>query len=399
MERCYLERLSLERKDEILAFLDECHEDNPEVHGSGGMDRIYRGWTFENALERCLNFENPEYAAQTDWCPGKTRLLVRERDRRIVGVINIRWNLTERARQFAGHIGYETRPSERRQGYAKLMLYLGLKEERRLGEKQVIVGCNADNEASAKTILALGGVWERREEDPFDDGPADYYVIDVDDALATFAPVYEPFVGSPMERIALERPSLERKDEILAFLREVAEAGQEFHGIGGLDRALGDMSFEEALEHCRRLETEGLSKESWRLKSRTLLMVRERDRRIIGNLAVRWDLSEMARRHIGHVGCGLRPSEQGKGYGKLGLYLGLKELQKLGERKAILGCATTNIPSAKTIQAMGGVWVWQEYWEAHDEHDDYYAIDVDEALATFAPAYEPFVAENPGGNE
>ena len=48
---------------------------------------------------------------------------------------------------------------------------------------------------------------------------------------------------------------------------------------------------------------------------------------------------------------------------------------------------------------MGGVWVWQEYWEAHDEHDDYYAIDVDEALATFAPAYEPFVAENPGGNE
>ncbi|MBQ3386129.1 MAG: hypothetical protein IJG53_02285, partial [Eggerthellaceae bacterium] len=150
-----------------------------------------------------------------------------------------------------------------------------------------------------------------------------------------------------------------------------------------------------ALEHCRRLETEGISADDWHMKSRTLFMVRERDRRIIGNLGVRWDLSEMARRHIGHVGCGLRPSEQHKGYGKLGLYLGLRELQKMGEPEAIVGCATTNVASAKTIRALGGVWVWQELWKAHNEWDDYYRIDVDEALAKFAPVYERFVGEPP----
>ena len=195
-----------------------------------------------------------------------------------------------------------------------------------------------------------------------------------------------------MERCYLERPSAERKEDILAFLRDITKAGQEFHGTGGLDRALGDMTFEEALERCRSLETDGISEGPWGLKNKTFLMVRERDRRIIGNLGVRWDMSEMARHHMGHLGCGLRPDQQGKGYGKLGLYLGLKELRKLGEPEAILGCATTNIASAKTIQAMGGVWVWREYWEAHDEWDDYYQIGVDEALAKFAPVYEPLIA-------
>ena len=160
MEPCYLERLSLERKEEILAFLAECHEDNPEVHGSGGMDRIYRGWTFEDALERCLNFESPEYAAKTDWCPGKTRLLVRERDRRIVGVINIRWNLTERARQFAGHIGYTICPSERRKGYASQLLRSALRLCHEMGVADILVCCAPDNEGSKRTILRCGGVLE-----------------------------------------------------------------------------------------------------------------------------------------------------------------------------------------------------------------------------------------------
>ncbi|MBQ3386393.1 MAG: GNAT family N-acetyltransferase [Eggerthellaceae bacterium] len=397
MERCYLERPSVARKDDIREYLNEIVEAGQHIHGTGGLDRIFKGWTFEDALARCLGMENPEYAAKTNWCPGRTFFLVRERDRRIIGSINVRWSLTEQARQFAGHIGYGIRPSEQRQGYAKLMLYLGLKEALKAGEREIIVGCDTANVASAKTILALGGVWERSESGEDADETDDFYTIDVPAALAKFAPVYEPFVGLPLERIYLERPSLARKDDILAFMGEIVAAGQEFHGIGGLDKALGDVPFEEALEHCRRLETEGIAADDWHLKSRTLFMVRERDGRIIGNLAVRWDLSETARRHIGHVGCGLRPDQQHQGYGKLGLYLGLRELQKMGEPEAIVGCATTNIASAKTIRALGGVWVWRELWEAHNEWDDYYRIGVDEALAKFADRYERFVAEQSVG--
>ena len=202
-----------------------------------------------------------------------------------------------------------------------------------------------------------------------------------------------------MERCYLELPSEARKDDILDFMRELADAGTEPHGTAGLEKVMQGASFEEALAACRAMAAEGVTREEWRFKNQAYLLVRERDRRIIGILGVRRDLSDLARRHIGHLGACLRPSEQRQGYGKLALYLGLREEAKLGEKEVIVGCATTNVPSAKTIRALGGEWVWQEYWEAHDEYDDFYRIDADEALARFAAVYGPYVAEAPGGGQ
>ena len=59
---------------------------------------------------------------------------------------------------FGGHIGYSVRPSQRRKGYATEMLRLVLEEARRLGLKQVLVTCDAANEASRRTIRTNGGV-------------------------------------------------------------------------------------------------------------------------------------------------------------------------------------------------------------------------------------------------
>ena len=95
MEKFYFEKPSIERKDEIIEYLDEFVKNNSDINGSGSLDNIYSGYTFEEALERCLNMENEEYAKSVGRCPGKTFLLIRENDNRIVGTINVRWNLTK----------------------------------------------------------------------------------------------------------------------------------------------------------------------------------------------------------------------------------------------------------------------------------------------------------------
>ena len=45
--------------------------------------------------------------------------MVRENDKRVVGMVNVRFNISkEKLSTWASHIGYGIRPSERRKGYA-----------------------------------------------------------------------------------------------------------------------------------------------------------------------------------------------------------------------------------------------------------------------------------------
>ena len=195
METFYLERPSLARKADIVDFLDEFVAYGSQIHGAGSLDKIYEGYSFEQALERCLSMEDAAYAKSVGRCPGKTFLLVRAQDRRIVGSINVRWELNEAMLQFGGHIGYSIRPTQRRKGYNKLNLYLGLKEAQKAGLDRVMIGCAADNLGSDRTIRALGGVLERQGVDPWDGELSNVYWIDVADSLAKNRSVYAPYVS------------------------------------------------------------------------------------------------------------------------------------------------------------------------------------------------------------
>ena len=168
MEKFYLERPSFERKDEIIEYINEFVEYNSEINGTGGLDKIIEGYTFEQALERCLSMEDENYAKKINRCQSKTFLLIRENDNRIVGTINVRWNLTEAMKRFGGNIGYGIRPTERRKGYNKINLYLGMQEAQKLGLDRVMLDCDVNNLGSDRTLKALGGVLERTEVDPED---------------------------------------------------------------------------------------------------------------------------------------------------------------------------------------------------------------------------------------
>lgn len=92
-----------------------------------------------------------------NWVPDSTYWLVDE-ENRILGVVNIRYSLSEYLFKSGGHIGYGVRPSERQKGYATKMLGLALEETKKLGINPVLVCCDAVNIASDKTIRNNGGV-------------------------------------------------------------------------------------------------------------------------------------------------------------------------------------------------------------------------------------------------
>ena len=148
---------SMEYKDRAIDYIREFHEYGSQVHGSGSLDRYLRESTYEAWLEkvrRDMDMAN----MPADRVPALTYFCVRESDARIVGMVNIRLASPDYIVTEAGHVGYSVRPTERRQGYATFMLNEAVKVCRMVGIRDVVVGCDAVNAASAGTIVKCGGV-------------------------------------------------------------------------------------------------------------------------------------------------------------------------------------------------------------------------------------------------
>ncbi|MBE6137984.1 MAG: GNAT family N-acetyltransferase [Erysipelotrichaceae bacterium] len=78
----------------------------------------------------------------------------------MVGAVNIRHYLNEKLLLNGGHIGDGILPGERGKGYGTMMISLALLECKKLGIDNVLMVCDKDNIASAKTIIKNGGILE-----------------------------------------------------------------------------------------------------------------------------------------------------------------------------------------------------------------------------------------------
>lgn len=117
--------------------------------------------TFVKALlDRSKGLDLPE-----GFVPDSTYWLMNEAGR-MLGAVNIRHELNETLLLFGGHIGYGIRPSERRKGYATQLLQMSLEKIKVLGVHRVLLTCDKDNVASAKTIVNNGGILENEIETP-----------------------------------------------------------------------------------------------------------------------------------------------------------------------------------------------------------------------------------------
>ncbi|MFE5207787.1 GNAT family N-acetyltransferase [Streptomyces sp. NPDC056600] len=90
----------------------------------------------------------------------------------VLGGIALRQGHDDHILQF-GHIGYGIRPSSRRRGLAGWALGRMLGEAWKLGMERVLLVCERDNLASARTIERIGGVFEGIRET--EDGPVRRY--------------------------------------------------------------------------------------------------------------------------------------------------------------------------------------------------------------------------------
>lgn len=190
MEKFFLEIPSINKKADIIDYLNELEKYKSDTNGCGMLEKIIDGYTFEDALESCLQCQYEDYAKSIGRLQSKTFLLIREKDNKLIGTINIRLNLDEKKHIFRGYIGYGIRPTERRKGYSKINLYLGLIEAKKIGLNKIFIVCEFNNIASNKTLKALGGKLKLSKIDPDDGILTNVYWFDINYSLKKYKEIY-----------------------------------------------------------------------------------------------------------------------------------------------------------------------------------------------------------------
>ena len=153
---------TMEYSEQIRAYRQEFLDSGDSMDGTGGLIQF-------NDPQEWIDFLNQHKDPKTvpeGRVPATQLIFVREEDRKIVGMIDIRHSLNEYLEKFGGHIGYSVAPGERRKGYATQMLKTALPICRELGIGKVLVTCIRGNEGSKRTILNNGGIYETTVFEP-----------------------------------------------------------------------------------------------------------------------------------------------------------------------------------------------------------------------------------------
>ena len=147
---------TIEYNQQIRAYRKEFLECGDSMDGTGALRRCENPQDWVNHSNSCKN----SHTVPQGLVPATQYMLVREEDRKIVGMLQIRHYFNPYLEKYGGHIGYSVAPSERRRGYAALMLKMALPKCRELGIEKVLITCISGNEGSKRTILKNGGIYE-----------------------------------------------------------------------------------------------------------------------------------------------------------------------------------------------------------------------------------------------
>jgi predicted acetyltransferase len=150
-------KLTKEYYNQLAEMIDEWKIDQAINHTNRSPWAIFKNdyHDFDNYLEK-LELKEPKDGK----VPDSVYFLLDEERNILLGAVNIRHYLNEYLSKYAGHIGDGIRPSERNKGYATMMIKLALVECKKLGIDKVLMVCDKDNIASAKTIIKNGGILE-----------------------------------------------------------------------------------------------------------------------------------------------------------------------------------------------------------------------------------------------
>ena len=144
----------------------------------------------------------------------------------------------------------------------------------------------------------------------------------------------------------LTRPCWDYKDSYIAAVYEYIEENLEPTWHPEILRA----RFDEFLKVMRQAETEPLAG----MVPATQYWLIVPGIGYVGDLSLRHCLNDSLRRYGGHIGYTIRPSQRGKGYGKLLCKLGIEAGRQRGIGDILITCDDDNLASRKIIEANGG---------------------------------------------
>ncbi len=150
-------KLSKNYYKQLQEMIDEWRIDQETNHTNHSPYAIFKNdyHDFDYYLE---HLEIKEETSEK--VPASVFFLLDEERNILLGAVNIRHYLNENLLKYAGHIGDGIRPSERGKGYGTKLIALALEECKKLGINKVLMVCNKENIASAKTIINNGGILE-----------------------------------------------------------------------------------------------------------------------------------------------------------------------------------------------------------------------------------------------
>lgn len=151
--RLRLVKLEDTYKKHLFEMLDEWYATGEKIVPYAIRKEDYHDWEkYKHSLE--------VKGTSLETVPDSTFFCLDESRDIFVGAVNIRHYLNDSLLLNGGHIGDGVRPSERRKGIATAMIGLALGKCRELGINRVLMVCDRENIASAKSIQNNGGILE-----------------------------------------------------------------------------------------------------------------------------------------------------------------------------------------------------------------------------------------------
>ncbi len=152
-----LVRPTLELKEKALEYRKEHFQHGEKIiYGSELFDKTE---SYEEWLSSVTRNADPKTVSE-NWVVTDTFFAIRECDKKIIGIIDLRHTLNEFLKDL-GNCGYSVCPSEREKGYATEMLYQLLQVAKEAEMKELHISVEKENTASVKVIQKNGGIYER----------------------------------------------------------------------------------------------------------------------------------------------------------------------------------------------------------------------------------------------
>lgn len=161
---------------QLLAYKKVFQSENEHIDGGSFLDAyddIEKWFMVIDQLNQGVDLPN-------GLVPSKTYMLLNEQDD-LIGLADLRFHIEKNQylRDISGHIGYSIHPKYRQKGYGEKLLHLLKQEAKKYLFDNIIVACDADNQASEKIIRANGGVFLNDVIDDRDGTLVKRFVIDL----------------------------------------------------------------------------------------------------------------------------------------------------------------------------------------------------------------------------